>query len=103
MQRSLHQQDVKKKEAIENWSHQFYGRVADYMKTFFCQQQALMQRYVQSFISGKISWYLPIVIYTFQQYGGIRYNMQMLDWCHWKADFTQLSSGMNTYVGVVHK
>ena len=88
VQRGLHQQDVQEKEAAENWSHQFYDLVEDYMENFFCQQQTFMQRYVQSFVSGKLSWYLPILIFKFQQYGGIRSNMQMLDWCHWKADFT---------------
>ena len=103
IQRSLHQQDVQEKEAAEDLSHQFYDQVVDYMTTLFCQQQAFMQRYMQSFVSGQLSWYLPIVVFKFQEYGGIRSNTQMLDWCHWKADFTCLSSDMNTYLGFVHK
>ena len=48
VQRSLHQQNFQEKEAAENWSHQFYGPVVDYMETFFCQQQEFIQGYVQS-------------------------------------------------------
>ena len=63
VQISLHQQDVQEKEAAENLFHRFYDLMADYMRNFFCQQQAFMQGYVQNSVSGKFSLYIPVFIF----------------------------------------
>ena len=88
VQRSLHQQNVQEKKVTKVLSHDFYDPVAEYMENFFSQQQALMQGYVQNFVYENFSWYIPLLIFKFQQYEGIKFNKQMLDWFHWKVDFT---------------
>ena len=88
VQRRLYHQNVQEKEAAEILSHHFYDLVVVYMTNFFDQQQDFMQGYVQIFVYGKHSWYIPILIFKFQQYEGIKSNIQMLGWFHWKVGFT---------------
>ena len=65
IQRSLHQQNVQEKKIAKVLSHDFYDLVAEYMENFFGQQQAFMQGYVQFFVYGKFSWYIPVLIFKF--------------------------------------
>lgn len=74
--------------------YQLYNPIDNCMNTFLGQQERLFLEYASSSLSEDFSWCMLILIFKFQQQGGIRSSTQMLAWLHWRVEITQVNRAL---------
>jgi len=75
-QEDIGQQTFHGNKEATNSSFWFYDLVTDYMRTLFGEHYRLFLEYATSLLFANFSWCMLILIFKFQQHGGIRSSTQ---------------------------